>query len=442
MSISYKSIIGHTARATLPSVDTWGTNMNILRDPSRGIFTQRVDKVGETSEITQMIQDSTDRSNEAILVYARGVNPMVSVSYDNYGNNGGQRRGNISSSGMTDGRSNSGQQSYLPYRIANGGAFRPPTRDQRELLPLSRLPRVWTSSFTNPGFADFSKKTVCPDGSSKLKETQKQPLKACVRPTMTYKLETPIVENYEVKSVIKNPIKVEGKSGISATIKFNNYDEYGQNQLGSVVENPIRKNVNVNLVAPNTKQESLDHFDTLRYIQDGMTNDVSTNKNRNIRTTSIEDLMNVDTGSRIKDTMNISYEGRKQAEMKKYDYMYDNDISLERTLPVYEAKTNVGRNIHKPAFESTSEKIYVMNRPITQASTNMTGRQQFDEVGSREYALKPTVNAGGYNPNVGLPLTYHENTNYNMDSQRTDFRKKVYDMQSQRNVTLSEPLIF
>ena len=120
MSISYKSIVGHTARATLPSVDTWGTNMNILRDPPKGIFTQRVDKISDTSEITQMIQDSGDRANEAILVYARGVNPMVSVSYDNYGNNGGQRRGNKASAGMVDGSFNSGKQSYLPYRIANG----------------------------------------------------------------------------------------------------------------------------------------------------------------------------------------------------------------------------------------------------------------------------------------------------------------------------------
>lgn len=442
MSISYKSIVGHTAKVTLPSVDTWGTNMNILRDPPKGIFTQRVDKVGETSEITQMIQNSGDRSNEAILVYARGVNPMVSVSYDNYGNNGGQRRGNKSSSGMVDGRSNSGQQSYLPYRIANGGAFRPPTRDQRELLPLSRLPRVWTSSFTNPGFADFSKKAVCPDGSSSLKETQKQPIKACVRPTMTYKLQTPIVENYEVKNLIKNPIKVEGFSGISATVKFNNYDEFGEMPLGRVNENPLRSDVNINPVAPNKKQESLDHFDTLRYIQDGMNNDVETNKNQNIRTTSIDEIMNMDTSSRIKDNMNISYEGRKQAEMKKYDYMYDNNISLERTLPVYEAQTNVGRNIHKQAVSDiTPEKIYVMNRPITQATTNMTGRQKFDEVGSREYALKPTVNAGGYNPSVGIPLTYHENTDYNMDTQRTDFRRKVYDMQSQRHA-MNEPLIF
>ena len=93
MSISYSGIIGNgSGKVTLPSVDSWGTNMNILRDPPKSIQTrQHNNHILMTSEITQMIQDSGDRMNEAIQVYARGVNPMVDVSYDNYGNNRGRR---------------------------------------------------------------------------------------------------------------------------------------------------------------------------------------------------------------------------------------------------------------------------------------------------------------------------------------------------------------
>ena len=164
MSISYNGIIGYgSGKVTLPSVDTWQNSMNILKDPPRSIQTRQYNNhIAMTSEITQMIQDSGDRVNEAIMVYPRGVNPMTDVSYDNYGNNGGQRKGNRASAGLVDGSSNSGKQAYLPYRIMQGGAFRPPTRDQRELLPLSRLPRVWTSSYTQPGFADFTKKLLTP----------------------------------------------------------------------------------------------------------------------------------------------------------------------------------------------------------------------------------------------------------------------------------------
>ena len=152
MSISYHGIVGY-GKSTLPSVESWSTNMNILRDPPKSITTRKIDKVGETSEITQMIQESGDRTCETIQVYARGVNPMVSVSYDNSSNNGGQNQ---------YGKATNGKQSFLPYRVMRDGAFRPPIRDQRDLLPLSRLPRVWTSSFTQPGFADFSKKSMVP----------------------------------------------------------------------------------------------------------------------------------------------------------------------------------------------------------------------------------------------------------------------------------------
>ena len=83
--LSYSGLVNYGA-TTLPSVESWGTNMNILRDPPKSIHTRRIDKVGETSSITEMIDASGDRAAEAILVYPRGVNPMVGVSY---GNNGG-----------------------------------------------------------------------------------------------------------------------------------------------------------------------------------------------------------------------------------------------------------------------------------------------------------------------------------------------------------------
>ena len=58
MSISYSGLTNY-GKATLPSAESWGTNMNILRDPPKSITTRRIDKVGQTSEITTMIDDST-----------------------------------------------------------------------------------------------------------------------------------------------------------------------------------------------------------------------------------------------------------------------------------------------------------------------------------------------------------------------------------------------
>ena len=80
MPISYSGLTSY-GKNSLPSVESWGGNLNILRDPPKSITTRRIDKVGQTSYITDMIDESTTRSDEAILRFARGVNPSVSVSY-------------------------------------------------------------------------------------------------------------------------------------------------------------------------------------------------------------------------------------------------------------------------------------------------------------------------------------------------------------------------
>ena len=91
---------------TLGGVEGWGHNTNILRDPPKAIFTRRIDKVGQNTDITELVDSSTDRASDSIQVYARGVNPMVSVSYSNHGNAG--MSGNPTA---TSGRT----QAFLPY---------------------------------------------------------------------------------------------------------------------------------------------------------------------------------------------------------------------------------------------------------------------------------------------------------------------------------------
>lgn len=141
-------------KATLPSTDLWGTNMNILKDPNKGIFTRRKDKVGETQEILLAQEDSGDRIAECINVYARGVNPMVGVSYNNYGNNGGQNALSRGHGGTK-----------LPYKPE---VFRPPVFRQEDLVPLSRQPRTWFYALTNPQMPNTIHQMECPDAKSSI----------------------------------------------------------------------------------------------------------------------------------------------------------------------------------------------------------------------------------------------------------------------------------
>lgn len=147
MPISYSGIVNY-GKATLPSVESWGSNNNILRDPPRSITTRRVDKVTDSSMLDQEIDKSSERVAESIRVYPRGANVMVGVSYNNQGLQAG------------------GQQAKLPYRVARDGAFRPPILRPVNLYPLSRLPRNNTRVDPVAYTADFQKKILC-QGSAK-----------------------------------------------------------------------------------------------------------------------------------------------------------------------------------------------------------------------------------------------------------------------------------
>src|SRR3990167_9243867 len=398
MSISYHAIVGHKRNVTLPSVESWGANMNILRDPPKSIQTRKIDKVGETSEITQMIQDAGNRMGDAILMYARGVNPMVAVSYDNYGNNGGQ----------TVKQSSSGTQAFLPYRIMDGGAFRPPIQDQRSLYVLSRFPRVWTTSFTQPGFADYSKKAMChgDDSNTKGVKNQGQTLKTSARPTVTYKVEKPISEPLNVRYVIKNPIQVEGFTMLNPIAKIN--ADVGEVR-NNVVSQPLK-------VLAKTNQS-----------------------NTKMQVTSLSELYNTDP--KVKEQFTISYT-TPQRRSKNVEYIHD-ELELQRNIPQYQTRTNSGQNIHIQNEPAITEREYTLNRPMTSGRTNVDASfQNFEENFDRNYSLKPSItkniNMEGYNPNVYVPKVTSENTVPEFDQNKSRMRQKIYDMQMERN-TIGNP---
>lgn len=161
--LSYSSL-KTSPKVTLPSVEMWGTNMNILKDPPKSLYTRRIDKVSDTQQITLQEAEATDRRLENIKIYARNVNPMVGVSYNNYGNT-------QSKSGQT--------QATLPYKVQN---VRPPLLSQYDLQPLSRLPRDWFYTFSNPEFPQLVQNLQCNEGSRCIQQ------KTVVNDIMTNKL--------------------------------------------------------------------------------------------------------------------------------------------------------------------------------------------------------------------------------------------------------------
>lgn len=235
---------------TLPSVESGFGTLNILRDPPKSVYTKYNPKVGDTSQITEWVGDSGDRICESIKVYARGVNPMVSVDYGNNGSNGGQVRYRGGAMGIGQNPISSGQ-SFLPYRVMREGAFRPPIIPPEELLPLSRLPRLPTTHQTNPGSerSIFNDMTKC---KTDLRAIRNELLKVCAAPTAIFNIETPASQPYEVKNMIGNKVKTTGstnKNGKKYTLGINTNPERGIKTEKNTLYGSIPSNLNKNIQA-------------------------------------------------------------------------------------------------------------------------------------------------------------------------------------------------
>jgi hypothetical protein len=311
--LSYSGLVNH-GKITLPSVGNWGTNMNILRDPHKSITTRRIDKVGDTNFITETIDDSGGRINEAIQVYARGVNPSVSVSYNNYSNNGGQKSGGIVEGG--------GRSAKLPYPIMKDGAFRPPILLQEDLFPLSRLPRQKTNASSNSGFTDFSRKLKTPGTAEETKEVKNHTIKGHVRPTAVYKIEPQSQKPFEVKYVIQPFIKRSVGSGTRTMDITNQHVGNPTKEVNNDVRHTTaRSNLTDNRYVNNNE------FHSARFIQEynshPVVSNASSSNNYNSANTEVEtnrfmqDNLNYSVTSNMYDKNNYNSENT-QVETNRF----------------------------------------------------------------------------------------------------------------------------
>lgn len=416
--LNYSGLVNH-GKITLPSVETWGTNMNILRDPPKSYYTRKIDKVGETSSITEMIDESGSRACEAIQVYARGVNPCVSVSYTNNGSNAGQRSG-----GITDGI-NQNQSAKLPYTIMRDGAFRPPVLLQEDLLPMSRMPRNWTTAYSQPGFADFSKKMRTCASAAETKEVKNETLQGYVRPTAVYKLEAPLHEPFEVKYVIQPTIKTSANSGVRTM-------DVTQQHVGKPTKEIDNKPLHAQAQTNYTDSRHVDNneFDPSRYIQDVNSQNVVSNASSNKHTTSIEDIFDLANLPIHSNILNTSADAPISApEQTKY---FHDDINLARTLPEHNANTNIGNtSVYKNVNHENKIELD-RNIPLNSFVANPVARSDSDN-NSREVRLAPKINPGGFSVPGQVPMTERMEHGYGIgDSEKARMNRMVLDSMQNR----------
>ena len=461
--LSYSGITNYGV-VSLPSVESWGTNMNILRDPPKSIMTRRKDKVGETSSITEMIDASGDRAAEVIKVYPRGVNPSVSVSYSNTGGNHSGSITGLSQNFSTLSGVTSGAQAIQPHRIMMyDGNFRPPLSrlSPTELMPLSRQPRVWTSQYTSPEKIDYSKTSPVRGGAGDMKEVHTEKLNTWVAPTLRRDIKKPLEAPNEVKYSIQNIMNLQANAGmrtrdltqtqvkkphsgivdnilesmaftnlndnkkyiennnfltkrfiqdtlhqdVSPNISYNKQNTVGetsQMETQNFIQDTLHQDVspNISYNKQNTVGET-SQMETQNFIQDTLHQDVSPNISYNKQNT-VGETSQMETQNFIQDTNNIDYRTPEILTGDGTNYIHD-DLILNKNLPSYDFNTNITDSRTYKYVSPQNEIRLEKNTPQTYIENNINiGRTQTPQ--SREKQLIPKINPGSYNGQANKPL--------------------------------------
>ena len=423
--LSYSGLTNY-GRATLPSVETWGSNMNILRDPPKSITTRRIDKVGQTSDITQMTEDSGNRVCEAINVFARGVNPMVSVSYSNNGRGGASG----SLAGLSQNFTNittGSTQASLPYKAMNEGAFRPPVRRAEDLMPLSRQPRAWTNAYTQPGMVDYSKSVRVLPTAEQSKEIQKT-ISTNVRPTAVYKLEKPMERPMETKYHIQNTINNSASSGTRTM-------DITQQHVGvptkELYDNPLHADANAN-IGDSRNFVNDNHVNANPYIQDISSKETFTNvSSNNSNSTSITEIMDLsEINMPIKETMVIE-RNAPVSGVGQNNYVHG-DMNLGRNLPEYYTTTNTSTTQNYQRMEHNDRELE-RNIPTGSYATNTISRGDTTSNSGREAFLIPKIQAGGFDGRGTVPeLASARNLRESFNTEKSNMSKQVLAMGQER----------
>ena len=220
--ISFSSLRSHP-KVTLPSVDNgWLINSSIVKDPPKSITTRRIDKVGQTQMVEEMIEDNGSRICGTIMKFPRGVNPAAEYTEpieNNVKLPGANSTIRDNSNNLLQLRTDPGyffrsqygrgSGGYLARRIMMyGGAFRPPIMTQQQLMPLSRQPRVRTSCVTHPEKINY--RATCGetnlDYSKNIKEYVLQP--DC-QPTIKKVIERSGQQSEGIEKFIQDKILLE-----------------------------------------------------------------------------------------------------------------------------------------------------------------------------------------------------------------------------------------
>jgi hypothetical protein len=354
---------------TLPSYET----THIMRAPPSSKYTRKHEPV-DVSNTLWMIRNDDSRINEGISYIPRGSNPMVDVSYSNYGGNGA-----VPTTMPVISAKN-------PYKVLKDGAFRPPVFTMEDLLPLSRMKYDNTSAITNPGVPGGF---VSPE---LMDNVDKDPIKHAVAkrkinafnvaPNASYWIELPKEVSSTVplmRESINIPVSsslyiqgLEGCDGIQTLPPLGTIHEDKQNILN------VSSNVSIVVYDSSSQQ--------YQEIQG-----------------STKDKMNLAVSASLNKPIDLTREDGTPIKVKEYRWKVvqsavggndlvvietqNPDLQLERNTPLYSMGSNV--NGYTKALQLNTENIMTKDSTTISASTPITSSTGRNEaIRDQDYDIK------------------------------------------------------
>jgi len=396
--LSYSAVQSYE-KATLPSVEGWNGSMNIIKDPPKGIFTRRKDRVGDTQQILLQQEDSGSRVNEYINVYARNTNPMVSVSYNNYGNSQGGKKSNAS----------------LPYKV---DVVRPPVMSPYDLLPLSRMPRDWFYASTNPAFPQLVQNLQCNE------------IKSAIAPNnvniSVNSNKTDIRELFVDRAL--NTGKIRNTTPLNYSFGTNKgsikQSSTPQSIPKSILKNPIHPSANTS-----KKRSGHVRFEPFVNIENSKKPKTkgSLSTNPFVKTEHFQLPQKMPIVDKLQ-TFNV----HSNKSLLKNTIQEPQHIRLDNKTQVFDLNTN--QSSFTTDLRPDSYRQFDRKLPIVE---NMTSNikmpiQHFETFSSRDKQLLPKLQYGGFeNQGSGIPNPNGSNEYFaptsSIDIEKMDTRKKMQD---------------
>lgn len=292
---------------------------HIYRQPPSSIWTRKKERV-EFGDVSYNIREDESRINDAIINYAKGVNPSVNTEYQN--------RKQILTS-MTQ------YEASNPYKVNK--SFRMPLFRQEDLLPLSRQKHPYTTVTTNPG------SWLVEDSCDPSKNIDMQTVKFVTdvfKPSQVYSTQLSSMfgveptNTFDQKSINPNPMTIQNHLANPSLANEEARHSLGSQDMG------LQNTFNISLMSkasrdiqfnPESKVKEL-KYNVPLYSVTSTPSDLS----NALMTTNIEKL------SEVRD--DTSYQAVATNPSNQFQTLVDSDMKLDRKTNYFDTVNNMTNN--------------------------------------------------------------------------------------------------